>query len=487
MTDEKFDKKLTNKILPKFALAKEWLDLTTALKYLQSNIEKYQDTNMGKLTDKITLAKRLAHCLNQKLPPGTHEIDINIYSMLFSNIKTHNNNLIGEDLGLYSSGLFPFFAYASTPNKEKFLIDIIKKHYLTLELNEFMSCLSGMLSSILCGLEEQNESVQKLIKDIFKESREKVGDSYFFGTLWSLIFRNNKLRIDCIKYINDVVPEYKDITEKNNADEVIMKFYPNLHVLVLNSLKELVENSDSMAQRLGMDFIISRFPISNTIFSEDDKISLLSSALKLLVKNDYSTTRRLFIWLLGNNQDDEIEYGDPNIQYMVQLLTKTIEDLFDKLNNDKTTLINLIKIVDQLFKQQVKLVDYILEPISVKLIITIQEYIQYIEGGNKYENKFKRLNEDEVILKIKIFYSYDARYLDLLWNSLSKKLTALNRKREENNVEELGKIMKIVDFCLEFLSLVKIDKKIKYYIPIISSMMKSLEIVKVNKILNKEL
>ena len=212
---------------------------------------------------------------------------------------------MGDNLGLYSAGLFPFFVYASAQNKIKFLNDIIIKHYLTLEISEFKLSLSGMLASILPALEEQNENMQKLIREVFLEARKKCGDEFFFGTLWSIVFRNKKLRIDCIKYINEEIPPYNEILQDENEREknelninednnkeinieendgkkdnsennlnivkkrkkvkytinqVIEKFYPNLNVLILNSLEELIINSDLYTQRLVMDFIISHFP-----------------------------------------------------------------------------------------------------------------------------------------------------------------------------------------------------------------------------------
>ena len=433
---EKFDKKVTNKFLPRFDKAKEWPDLMTILKKFKDNLVKYKASNMGILTDKISLAKRLAQCLNQKLPSGVHEIDLDIYSMLFDNIKLNNNNFMGDNLGLYSAGLFPFFAYASAQNKMKFLNDIIKKHYLTLEISEFKLTLSGMLASILPALEEQNEQMQKLIREVFLTAREKCGDEFFFGTLWSIVFRNKKLRINCIKYINEVVPPYNEIVqdensreksdlnnnmdnddneenieiteeiEENNEDknnkndinnnnnniteinliknkrskkikytrnQVIEKFYPNLNVLILNSLQELIINSDLYTQRLVMDFIITHFPIDNNIFSEEEKISLMTSALKLLIKNEHSATRRLLIWLMGQNQDEEVEMGEPNIQYMLVLLVKSLK-LMLKNQKTKEDLLDDIKIIDHLLKQQVKFVDYILEPISIEMILVVQDY-----------------------------------------------------------------------------------------------------------------
>ena len=407
---EKFDQKLTNKILPRFATAKEWPDLMTILKKFKENLIKYKFANMGILTDKISLAKRLAQCLNQNLPSGVHELDLDIYSMLFDNIKQNNNNFMGDNLGLYSAGLFPFFIYASAQNKIKFLNDIIKKHYLTLDISEFKLSLSGMLASILPALEEQNELMQKMIREVFLTAREKCGDDFFFGTLWSIVFRNKKLRIDCIKYINEVIPPYNEIIEEKDKDleinnnkieqieenneeeeennnfevininnesdnkiittnqegndtfkikkskkikytrnEVIEKFYPNLSVLILNSLEELIVNSDLYTQRIVMDFIISHFPIENNILSEEEKIILMTSALKLLIKNEHSSTRRLLIWLMGPNQDEDIEMGEPNIQYMLVLLVKSLKLMLKNAKN-KIDLLDDIKIIDHFIK-----------------------------------------------------------------------------------------------------------------------------------------
>ena len=532
---EKFDKKVTNKFLPRFATAKEWPDLMTILKKFKENLVKYKSSNMSILTDKISLAKRLAQCLNQNLPSGVHEIDLDIYSMLFENIKQNNNNFMGDNLGLYSAGLFPFFIYASAQNKIKFLNDIIKKHYLTLEISEFKLSLSGILASILPALEEQNEVMQKIIREVFLSAREKCGDEYFFGTLWSIVFRNKKLRIDCIKYINEVVPPYNEIIldenqreksdlndnekiddnneeveenndenedNKNNIDndkekadnknvknkknkytinQVIEKFYPNLSVLILNSLQELIVNSDLYTQRIVMDFIITHFPIENNILSEDEKISLITSALKLLIKNEHSATRRLLIWLMGQNQDEEVEMGEPNIQYMLVLLVKSLK-LMLKNGKNREDLLNDIKIIDHLLKQQVKFVDYILEPISIEIILVVQDY---------WDNYSKQEAKDEVIQKIKNFYVYDSGYLDLLWNSLGKRLNSMNKNililaNNSNNInkalQEFNSILKVLNFCLEFIYLDKINSKIKYYIPIVSSLLKSFPIFKIENI-----
>ena len=307
----------------------------------------------------------------------------------------------------------------------------------------------------------ENEIIENEGEEIEEDEKELEENNNIENEKKENLENNENVEIKKIKKVKKI---------KLKRNEVIEKFYPNLGILVLNSLKELIVNSDLYTQRLAMDFIITHFPIDNNIFSEDEKISLITSGLKLLIKNDYSTTRRLLIWLMGQNQEEEIEMGEPNIQYMLVLLVKSLKLMLKNSEKSKDDLLNNIKIIDQLLKQQVKFVDYILEPISIELILVIQDY---------WDNYSKQEPKDEVIQKIKNFYIYDSGYLDLLWNSLGKKLNSMNKNMLTNNVVNLNKtmnefhsILKVLNFCLEYIYLDKINSKIKYYIPIISSLLK---------------
>ena len=125
---DRFDKKMTVKILPKFNNAKEWSDLMAIIKNLKENLKKYKSFNISKMTDKVLMAKRLAQSLNPSLPGGLHEITLEVYDMIYENIRANNGDSLGFDLGLYSSGLFPIFQFATVPNKTLYLNNIVKKH-----------------------------------------------------------------------------------------------------------------------------------------------------------------------------------------------------------------------------------------------------------------------------------------------------------------------------------------------------------------------
>lgn len=461
----KFDKKLSEKILPKFNNAKDWSDLMTIMKHLKENLKKYNSFNMAKMSEKVLLSKRLAQSLNPILPDGLHEITLEVYDILYDNIRSNNGNSLGADLGLYSSGLFPFFQFARMGNKVLYLNNIIKKHYLEISDQELVLCLSGFLVSILPGLEEQNDNLLKSLKEIFIKARQKVGDSCFYGMLWTVILRTQRMRLAGMKYISESIGPYKILEENNfeTKEEYVINFYPNLGVLVVNALTAVIEDESVQVQRLALDFIITRLPINNKIFSEKEKVFLIISGLNLLIKNDYSTTRRLFSWLMGN-QEEELEMGEPMIQYMIQLVITSIKKIFDSRNSNftKEKLSNGIKIIDQLFKQQVKLVDYVLESVSIDLINCVEDYWSNSNGSYN--------SNDEIIIKVKKFFDYDSAYLDCLWGSLNNLL----RNAVNSSINEINRAIKLLKFCLIHIRLETNDKINKFYIPIVSSLMKAM-------------
>ena len=118
--DEQFNRQL-NQLLTAFERNKEWADIGNWLQKIENLLIEYKDPI---IKEKITLGKRLSQCLNPILPPGTHLQALKVYELLFSNMALDkyqdvckNPDFVfrySEDLGIYSSGLFPFFQYASS-------------------------------------------------------------------------------------------------------------------------------------------------------------------------------------------------------------------------------------------------------------------------------------------------------------------------------------------------------------------------------------
>ena len=187
---KKFDKSITN-LLSSSSGAASWSDLLPFTKEILQLLEKKKDEfNFAYLTDRNTLSKRLAQCLNPECPGGVHEVVINIYTIIFQNILKKNDNKLEDNLGIYSSGLFPFFSYASIPNKIIFLDTLVTSCFLRLDQNELSLCLPGLLSSLIPGLDDNNEKTSQKIYTIFDKIKEKMKKGVFYGIYWSLLLRN---------------------------------------------------------------------------------------------------------------------------------------------------------------------------------------------------------------------------------------------------------------------------------------------------------
>lgn len=471
---DKFQKKLSS-ILSRFNNASEWSDLNSILKDLNSLLDKFSEENieLSAIKDKIILSKRLAQCLNPLLPSGLHEITLTTYDKVLSNIMDHNNNSLGEDLALYSSGLFPFFQNASVQNKQKFLTLIIQNKFKDLSSTELRVCLTGLLVSILPAIEEQNEDNSKLVKEIFQDLRIRLSDAHFFGCLWSIILRNEHLRQSGMRYINEVFPSYKEYEAANDKDKEKIKedYYPQLSPMVLNAISSVIEDTEIQNQRLGMDFLIKCMPITcdKNLLTDDQKITLLVSAFNLLVKNEYSTTRRLSQWILGNDvQDDEIDFENPQIKYEIELIVKTFKTIFSpsnyNLNKDK--LIRKIKIVEQFFNQQVQMITPVLDEIAYDIIKEVVYYWIYALTENELSSK------NEIINKTNLFFSRDPSSLEALWISLAKNLETLTNTNSNETSTLNDDFLKPLKFCLLYVNITSNDTKIRFYIPIISNLLK---------------
>jgi hypothetical protein len=125
---EKFEKKLTN-ILNTSSNAKTWSDLLPLTKEILAHLSKYQYLEFAKLSNRHTLSKRLAQCLNPECPGGVHEVVLDIYQLILNNIISKNEAKLMDNLGLYACGLFPFFPNASLTNKKKIFGNYCKKKF----------------------------------------------------------------------------------------------------------------------------------------------------------------------------------------------------------------------------------------------------------------------------------------------------------------------------------------------------------------------
>ena len=195
-TFEKFDKKLKSKI-NSASTARSWSDLLPIMKDIFSILTRNNDYDFNNISDKRLLAKRLSQTLNPECPSGLHEVTLEVYEVILKNILNIHKNKLMDNLYLYAYGLFPFFPNANIQNKIKFIDNIITPIFLKLNKEELKLSLPGLLSSLIPGLDDNNEQTAQLIYKTFdniitKNNGEMERD--FFGVYWMLLLRCQHLR-----------------------------------------------------------------------------------------------------------------------------------------------------------------------------------------------------------------------------------------------------------------------------------------------------
>lgn len=124
---------------------------------------------------------------------------MNVYSTLFKNLRTGENWL--NALPIFCIGLFPFFQNCSIQVKPEYL-KIIEENFLI--NTEILPMIVGLVTSILPGLEEKDEVIQKKIFDILNKLQSCVGEKFLIGAVWIAILRTPKVRTTAIQYLMKV-------------------------------------------------------------------------------------------------------------------------------------------------------------------------------------------------------------------------------------------------------------------------------------------
>jgi len=467
-TFEKFDKKLTSK-LNAAATAKSWSDLLPIMKDMHSFLQLNKDYDFNMITDKLLLGKRLAQGLNPECPSGLHEVTLDVYDILLNNIITKYKDKLMDNLYIYAYGLFPFFPNATLPNKRKFLERIVKSIFTKLNSVELKLCLPGLLSSLIPGLDDNNEETTKLIYGSFDtliKMDEGRQERNFFGVYWMLLLRCKHLRASGIKYLLEKVSKYSDIKsieDENKQKEIVDKQFPNLNITVVNALCEIIKDSEVPNVRNGMDFILTRLPLTkeNTMLNDEAKINLINSALYLFIKNEYSTIRRLKSWLLGiDNVDDEVDFNSEDIKYKMDLVIEAFKLLFkqDNVINEEIIKNNLI-ILERFLDSGEEFINLIL-PHTADLII--KSVVTYWE--EKLESSEDK-EDDNIILLMTKFFNKKEIYTESLWKSLADSIINLK------DIKAIDETISPLKFCLIYIDIKSNDNRIKYYVPIITNLL----------------
>ena len=473
-TFDKFDKKLNAKI-NSASTAKSWSDLLPIMKDIHSILNKHNECDFNKITNKQILAKRLSQGLNPECPSGLHEVTLEVYELILKNITNNYGNKLMENLYLYAYGLFPFFPNASIQNKKIVLEKIVEPIFLNLNKDELKLCLPGLLSSLIPGLDDNNEQNAKLIYktfDKFISINNGQLEQYFFGVYWMLLLRCQHLRNSGIKYLIEKTPKYSDLIqlEDNKRKEIIEKQYPNINITVVNALCEIIKENDIPTIRNGMDFIMTRLPLTkkNIYINDEAKVNLIISGLQLLIRNESSTIRRLKGWILGiNDPDDEVNFNSEDMKYKMNLVIEAFKIIFDlKKEFVEEELLNNIKIIHRLLENEQEFMNLILPDMAYIILKNVVNYWEIDLDCSE------NVDDNEIINQIKKFFELNDICFNYLWKSLAESIKKITQENDDLNLDKkINEILLPLKFCLLYIDMKSNEQRIKYYFPIITNLL----------------
>ena len=477
---EKFDKKLSQK-LTAASSAKGWSDLLPLIKEIHAYLKVNNDYDFNKITDKLLLGKRLAQSLHPECPGGLHEITLEVYETILKNIISRYKDKLMDNLHIYASGLFPFFPNATLSNKQKYLDKIIKGVFSKLNSTELKLCLPGLLSSLIPGLDDNNAETTKLIYSSF-DNLVKMDERSFFGVYWMLLLRCKHLRKSGIKYLIEKIKKYNEIKslEEKEQLEIIDKQLPNLNTTVVNALCEIIKDTEVPLLRDGMDFIMTRLPLSkeNKILTDEAKINLIVSALYLFVKNELSTIRRLKNWILGlDNPDDEPNFESEDMKYKMGLVIEAFEKIFTNIKqNDSDAIQNNILIFERFLDLEEEFVNEVLSNIS---FLVLKSVVNYWE---KNLESSEIMADEAIISQTTKFFKKNDKFFESLWNSLASSIVKAGKiENPEDIMNSIDDTIGPLKFCLIYIDIKSNEDRMKYYIPIISNILNVIKKIPLNR------
>ena len=196
---------------------------------------------------------------------------------------------------------------------------------------EIIPLLTGLFSSLLSGMEEQDEALQKGILEMLGKINKIVGDKIFVNTLWYILLKNSKNRIASFKIL------LRKFGEKNKDDDEnkeVLESRPNqlqeiyehiLHTdgtkeayfanpwLIVNAFVKCFEDDDVSTRKICLDFMIKHIDVrSDEIFNDAQRMLLFQGVIKLIETNDLAMLKRVFKLLFNSNEINKLEEDQTN-------------------------------------------------------------------------------------------------------------------------------------------------------------------------------
>eukprot|EP00002_Diphylleia_rotans_P025783 TRINITY_DN5114_c0_g1_i4.p1 TRINITY_DN5114_c0_g1~~TRINITY_DN5114_c0_g1_i4.p1 ORF type:complete len:2006 (-),score=388.98 TRINITY_DN5114_c0_g1_i4:487-6504(-) len=327
------------RVLQSFDDVGEWADLIKSIQKLFKVI--HRSTEFQFIPESLTVAKRLAQCLNPNLPSGVHIKALETYELIFGKNKDH----LSQDLILFSSGLFPFFQYASTQVKPK-VLHLVLTYYVPLGTNIGLA-LPGLVQCLLPGLEEENTQPYESTLEIFNQLSEGPTREMFFKAMWRcLLFSSSTSRLCALNFF---LQKFSKATSIASLDEM----RPEKGDLVVPAMIHVLQDQNVLVLRTALELLALHFQIHHSNFTEEEYVSLLRAASRTLLRREMAISRRFYCWILGitNINSGQVTDSSYYTNHVHRLLARAVQDLFASRPQKKADVIKPFRILSCLLER----------------------------------------------------------------------------------------------------------------------------------------
>lgn len=214
-----------------------------------------------------------------------------------------------SDFHIWSSGLFPFFQYASTAVRPA-VLDIFERYYLPLGAG-LRSSTKGIQLALLSGLEEETGDFFDRVMKIFDKLSEAVEDSYFAQCMFLVMMTSSVSRAAVVNYLTKRLPqrirEHMKSRTGKEGDVVLVDIIGPDGGLFVRALAAGLEDNNALVCRGALDLLASCLPIESLVsyadFAEEDREILVKAASGIVLRKDLSLSRRVYHWFLGTSEE----------------------------------------------------------------------------------------------------------------------------------------------------------------------------------------
>ncbi|CBQ68744.1 related to DOP1-strong similarity to developmental regulatory gene, dopey (dopA) [Sporisorium reilianum SRZ2] len=324
-SDSKFKKyvALVERTLASFDNVSEWADFISFLARLHKATQAYPNYNA--IPRKLIVAKRLAQCLNPALPSGVHQRALDVYHHILSVIGPDG---LRRDLQVWTSGLLPFFQYASTSVKPT-LIAIYETFYLPLQ-DDLRPLTKALQMALLPGLEEETSEYYERTIRLLDGISNAVTQPFFLQNLWLTLITTPSVRLAALNYLTRRMPPVQD------AQDPTLLVGKDLGLMV-RGLAHALDDDVLLVRRNTLEILVTHLQIDKPAFKSfvkpPDQILLVRSALNVVLRKDLSLNRRLYTWLLGADETPEVQIAFLR-QHGLELVRSALKQGFDDDNLD---------------------------------------------------------------------------------------------------------------------------------------------------------